>query len=74
MKREGGQVAVWDVEVAIFVHEGGVLLSVVGDARRERRDVPMDVGVALLAAQSEDIEALGRDCSAYGSAEPMHST
>jgi hypothetical protein len=39
--------------------EGGELLLLVGNAWRQRRDVPVDVPVSGLAAQAQDVEPLG---------------
>jgi hypothetical protein len=36
-------------------------LLIVGDARRQRRQVPVDMAVPLLAAQAEEVQALAGD-------------
>ena len=50
------------------------LLLLVRDARRQRKQVPVDVGVALLRAEAEHVQALGLDSAADGERDPaQHS-
>ena len=53
-----------------LVHQCAELLLLVGHTGRERDDVPVHVGVALLTAEAQDVDALGgdrlRECSTDG--------
>jgi hypothetical protein len=72
--RERGLVGVRDVEETVFVHESRVLLPFVRNARRERCDMPVDMCVALIAPQRQNVEPLSRYDERHGSTEPMHAT
>jgi hypothetical protein len=63
--RERGLTLVVHIQDAVFSHKSVVLLSVVRNSRRERRHVPMQMGVALLAAQGEAVQPLGGHHSGY---------
>ena len=57
---EGSLGTVIDVQDAVFAHERVVLLLVKGHTGGQRRDVPMQMRVALTAAQAEAVHPLGR--------------
>lgn len=61
-----------DVEDTVLGHQGVELLLVVGHARRERRDVPVQVGVALLAAHGQRVHSLRRHDCGHGPGNPAH--
>src|SRR5262245_50287278 len=71
---EIGLRALVDVEDAVLRHESMELLLPVRHSGRQRRDVPVHVGVALLAAQAEAVHPLGRDRGRDGSGDAMHSS
>jgi hypothetical protein len=69
---EVGLGAVIDVEDAVLGHEGVELLLVVGHSWRQRRDVPVQVGVALLAAQAQGVHQFGRDGRGHRPGDSVH--
>ena len=69
---ETGLAGVVDIEHAVLRHERMKLLLPVGHAWRQRRDVPVHVGVALLAAQTEAVHPLGRNRRCDRSGHPVH--
>ena len=71
--RDVGEVGVGDVEIAVLVHECGVLLFVVGNAGRERRDVPVHMCVALMTAEAQHVEPFGGHRLAHGLPDAMNA-
>lgn len=63
-----GRVVDW--QDAALRHDGMELLPVVRDARRQRGNVPVQVRVALSAAQAEGVHPLGRYGSRHGESDP----
>lgn len=55
-----------------FCHQRPKLLLAVGHARREGCDVPVDVGISLLAAKAEDVYPLRRNRDGQGASEPVN--
>jgi hypothetical protein len=49
------------LEDPVLCHEGVKLLLLVGNSWRQRCDVPMDVSIALHAAQGQNISSFGRN-------------
>jgi hypothetical protein len=49
------------------------LLLMKWDSGRERHDVPVDMRVALLTAQTHDVKALRGNCAAYCLAKAAHN-
>jgi hypothetical protein len=56
----------------VLTHERMKLLLAVRHARRQRRDMPVRVGIALPAAQAEAIHPFGRDRSRNRSRDPVN--
>ncbi len=56
------------------MHEGRILLLLVGHTWRERRHVPVDMRVALVASKCQDIKPLGWNYHGDGSSESMDAT
>jgi hypothetical protein len=58
--RESALLVVAHIEIpGTFEHQRPELLLFVGHARRQRHEVPVDVTIALLATETEDVDALG---------------
>ncbi len=62
--------AQFDVALRLH-HQRRELLLLVGDARRKRSDMPVDVGVPLVASQAHDVETLGRHSGRYSAANTV---
>jgi hypothetical protein len=63
-----------DIQNSLFFHhQRPELLLLIGDPWWEWREVPVNMGVALVAAEAEDVEPLTRDCLRYRAAESMNN-
>ena len=71
--RSASVLGVGDVEVAVLGHQRGVLLFAIRNAGWERRDVPVHVRVALVAAEAQEVEALGRHRLRDGASDSVHA-
>ena len=69
---EGCLGAVFDRQNAVFGHDRVELLLVVGHARGERGEVPMQVCVALSAAKAHGVHPLGRHRRGEGMGDGVH--
>jgi len=69
--RKVGQVVVGNIEVASLCDHGGLLL-VVGNARWQWREMPVDVTVGLLTAQRQHIEAFDIEQTGQRRTRAMH--
>jgi hypothetical protein len=69
---EGLLAGVIDIQDAVLTHKGVGLLLMVRHPGREGRDVPVQVCVALLAAQAEQIHPLCGHSSSNGPRHPVH--
>jgi hypothetical protein len=61
-----------DVQDTVFGHERVILLPVIGHSRGKRRDMPVQVSVALLAAQAQAVHPLDRHDRGHRPGNPVH--
>lgn len=71
-RRQLSHLDVADREHAARHVEGGELLVLERHARRQWGDVPVDMAVAPLAAQRQQVDALGAGHAPHGLADPTH--
>lgn len=72
VRGEGCLAVVVDPQDAVFCHHCVELLLVVRNPWRQRREVPVQVGVALLAAQTHRVHPLGGQCRLDGTRHFVH--
>ena len=66
---QGCLAGIGDGKDAVFGHEGVELLLVVGNVGGQRREVPVQVGVALLAAEAQRVHSFGWYGGGYGAGD-----
>lgn len=69
---EGRLGTVIDVQDPVFLHQGVILLLVIRHSRGKRRDMPVQVRIALPAAQAQAVHPLGRHDRSHGPGNPAH--
>lgn len=70
--REGRLAGVIDIQDAVLGHQGEELLLMIGHTRGERRNLPVQVGIALLAAKAEQVHPLRRHGRGNGLGNLVH--